>query len=455
MPQRMGAQSTLLGVCCISKPIHHFLNRPRVDSPPSARYENCSQSPAGVICINKSTQSAYVWHSKRLFMKTKAATIILLIITSGIAGCTATDGVESNGHDARMSELEESQLELALALAEQEQTNSDLLASISQIEIANMQAIQTLESDYQESLAELESSYMAAIEAATLANSQSLDEINETNAASFDNLLASLNTLENNLQSSQDSIEQISLIVEALDDEDTSDDDLESQITALQQSLQSLQSSLQSSISDLENRLNNTRAMNDFSYLDFQGAALFNFNNGLGVQMDPPIFDFANLQNASLSYSNFSDASFVNANLVGGDGLFSTFHRTDFTRAAMYNGLWRQSDFNNATFVQANLAYTEFRWSDMSGANLTGAWMYGGGNWMGVDLSYADLTNAMMYDLDLRGANLTGADLTGADLAYLNTSYGPADLTGVTWSNTTCPDGTNSDNSGNTCVNNL
>jgi uncharacterized protein YjbI with pentapeptide repeats len=74
---------------------------------------------------------------------------------------------------------------------------------------------------------------------------------------------------------------------------------------------------------------------------------------------------------------------------------------------------------------------------------------------MGVDLSYADLTNAMMYDLDLRGANLTGADLTGADLAYLNTSYGPADLTSVTWSNTTCPDGTNSDNNGNTCVNNL
>jgi len=71
------------------------------------------------------------------------------------------------------------------------------------------------------------------------------------------------------------------------------------------------------------------------------------------------------------------------------------------------------------------------------------------------DLSYADLTNAMMYDLDLRYANLTGADLTGADLAYLNTSYGPADLTGVTWSNTTCPDGTNSDNNGNTCMNNL
>ena len=49
--------------------------------------------------------------------------------------------------------------------------------------------------------------------------------------------------------------------------------------------------------------------------------------------MDPPIFDFAMLDNASLTYSNFSDASFVNAQLVGADGLFSTFHRTDFSGA--------------------------------------------------------------------------------------------------------------------------
>ena len=40
-----------------------------------------------------------------------------------------------------------------------------------------------------------------------------------------------------------------------------------------------------------------------------------------------------------------------------------------------------------------------------------------------------------MYDVDLRYADLTGADLTGARLAYLNPSYGPADITGVTWTN--------------------
>ncbi|NDB65832.1 MAG: pentapeptide repeat-containing protein [Euryarchaeota archaeon] len=259
-----------------------------------------------------------------------------------------------------------------------------------------------------------------------------------------------MSSLQDNLQISQDSIDQVSMIMTDLEDEDYS-----SQIASLQQSLQSLQSTLQASILDLESRINGTRAINDFSYLDFRGAQLFNFNNGLGVQMGPPIFDFAMLNNASLTYSNFSDASFVNANLVGADGIFSTFHRTDFSGAQMYHGVWRQSDFSDALLVGSQLAYTEFRYSDLSGANLTNAIMYGGSDWLMVNLSGADLTNAWMYDVDLRYADLTGADLTGARLAYLNPSYGPADITGVTWTNAICPDGTNASTVGNTCANNL
>lgn len=395
-------------------------------------------------------------------MRTRVATLALLLIASSLAGCTTSNDAQTVDHDSRIAELEASQQELIIALAEQEQTNSDLLASISQLESANMQAIQSLDADYQESLIayqesidELESSYIAALEAAAIANSQSLDEINATNAASFDNLLASLNTLQNNLQISQDSINQISLIVDELDNDTTTDGDYSSQIASLQQSLQSLQSNLQASILDLENRLDETRAINDFSYLDFRGAPLFNFNNGLGVQMDPPIFDFAMLDNASLTYSNFSDASFVNAQLVGADGIFSTFHRTDFSGARMYHGIWRQSDFSDALFVGSQLQYTEFRYSDLSGANLSGSFNYGGSDWLMVNLSGADLTNAWMYDVDLRYADLTGADLTGARLAYLNPSYGPADITGVTWTNAICPDGTHASTVGNTCANNL
>jgi uncharacterized protein YjbI with pentapeptide repeats len=56
---------------------------------------------------------------------------------------------------------------------------------------------------------------------------------------------------------------------------------------------------------------------------------------------------------------------------------------------------------------------------------------------------------------NLTGADLVGADLAGAFLGFANLSgaalYG-ANVTGVAWIATTCPDGTNSDSDGGTCI---
>ena len=72
------------------------------------------------------------------------------------------------------------------------------------------------------------------------------------------------------------------------------------------------------------------------------------------------------------------------------------------------------------------------RYTQCAGLVLTGAAL------AKVDLSYARFT----------GANLTGANLTGANLA-------DAQLSGITWSATVCPDGTNSDIVSGTCVGHL
>jgi len=72
----------------------------------------------------------------------------------------------------------------------------------------------------------------------------------------------------------------------------------------------------------------------------------------------------------------------------------------------------------------------------------------GGDNLSGVDLSGATLDRSVFTD-----ANLTDANLTDADLIFATMTG--ATLTGVSWSNTICPDGTNSDNDGDTCTNNL
>ena len=63
-----------------------------------------------------------------------------------------------------------------------------------------------------------------------------------------------------------------------------------------------------------------------------------------------------------------------------------------------------------------------------------------------------------MTGASLQNANLTGTDLTYADFGHANLTG--ADLTGavlgnVYWYNTICPDGTNSNDNGNTCENNL
>jgi hypothetical protein len=89
---------------------------------------------------------------------------------------------------------------------------------------------------------------------------------------------------------------------------------------------------------------------------------------------------------------------------------------------------------------------------NLSGLNLAGAQLPGadlsGANLKGTDLKGADLTGANLSNANLNGADLTGANLSGADLAGAN-------LNKVTWSDTTCPDGTNSNADGGTCSGHL
>jgi uncharacterized protein YjbI with pentapeptide repeats len=64
-------------------------------------------------------------------------------------------------------------------------------------------------------------------------------------------------------------------------------------------------------------------------------------------------------------------------------------------------------------------------------------------NLMGAHLNSANLAGAYMAEAKLQNADLTGANLTEVDLS------------GALWSNTICPDGTNSDNDGGTCLGHL
>jgi streptogramin lyase len=130
------------------------------------------------------------------------------------------------------------------------------------------------------------------------------------------------------------------------------------------------------------------------------------------VKLQNIVLDGANMQGANLLRAQLQNASLVGANLQG----------TNLNGAQLQN-------------------YAQLEGANLQGANLHGAHL------TGAHLTGAHLTGANLHGADLTGANLTGANLRGANL------HG-ATATGVVWSNTTCPDGTNSDNDGGTCVNN-
>ena len=158
-------------------------------------------------------------------------------------------------------------------------------------------------------------------------------------------------------------------------------------------------------------------------------------------------YSHANFREANLTAANFRDANLSYADLG-----FSNLSDSDFAF----------SDLNNAVLEYANLESSSLFGANLSNANLNSAVL----NDAGLRYTYfyhATMNNANLIDADMTGASLQNANLTDTDLTYAD--FGHANLTGadltgavfgnVYWYNTICPDGTNSDDNGNTCENNL
>ncbi|MDA8639122.1 FtsX-like permease family protein [Candidatus Poseidonia alphae] len=102
-------------------------------------------------------------------------------------------------------------------------------------------------------------------------------------------------------------------------------------------------------------------------------------------------------------------------------------------------------NLNSRNLSLADLSYSNFAGSNLAGLNLSEAFIFNT-DMSGTDLTGADLRNTVLVTRfgpgSIEGANFTDANLTGA------WSFGTMDLNGSILSNTTCPDGTNSDETG-------
>jgi uncharacterized protein YjbI with pentapeptide repeats len=170
------------------------------------------------------------------------------------------------------------------------------------------------------------------------------------------------------------------------------------------------------------------------------------------------------LQGTNLTAAKLSGASLVGANLTG---------------ANLSRGTLSGADLRNAVLSGANLSKATLAGSVTTSAlrtNLTGAVGLtsaglrgvsqtvfassrpahcGSGFIYGPNLALTDFTGMDFTAFDLSRTVLEGASLTNANFTNANLDcmfgQGGSGPPGAIYSNTTCPDGTNSDNNGGTC----
>lgn len=116
------------------------------------------------------------------------------------------------------------------------------------------------------------------------------------------------------------------------------------------------------------------------------------------------------------------------------------------------------ANLTGATLVGADLDGTDLQLANLTGADLTNA------SADSANLSDADIDNGYLINTDLIGADLIGAQMSDTNVASANMTE--ADLGDATmqtakgtdstvWSDTTCPDETNSNADNGTCLNDL
>jgi uncharacterized protein YjbI with pentapeptide repeats len=161
---------------------------------------------------------------------------------------------------------------------------------------------------------------------------------------------------------------------------------------------------------------------------------------------------------ADLQYCQYNNQDQTGVDLAGADLYGASLLRTDLAGADLSGVTLTAADLNYANLADTTVTDAVFDTSDpslpdyMTSGGVVGTPAVFPPHWGLVD-GYlvgpvANLSDAALAGADLSGFDLTDVNLTGADLSGAN-------LTGVTWSNTTCPDGSNSNGDGGTCVDDL
>jgi uncharacterized protein YjbI with pentapeptide repeats len=182
----------------------------------------------------------------------------------------------------------------------------------------------------------------------------------------------------------------------------------------------------------------------DLADANFEGANL------TGAKLNAATVTGANLTNTQLILAKMSGV--VSGGIVGTPASLPA----DWQLASGYligpRAYLRDANLGGAYLGSADLEHANLISADLFGTRLYSA------NLTSTNLKYASLSMSSLLSADLSKANLTNADLSW--VTFTDANLTGAKVTGAAfydnyWFNTTCPDGTNSNNDGGTCINNL
>ena len=198
------------------------------------------------------------------------------------------------------------------------------------------------------------------------------------------------------------------------------------------------------------------------------------------LDLSDAIFYQATISGATLIRTIFDGADLRQISIIGVTATDNTsFFSTDFTGGTIGDtSNFDSLDLSQANFTEADIAGVSYSDAALAGANFTGAFVRGANFFMAgligaiftdatlgaaagvasadfiaADLTGANFTGAVLNLVDFSSADLTDADFTGAfSSGFLVIGGQPIVTTNSTvFSNTTCPDGSNSDDNGNLC----
>ena len=166
-------------------------------------------------------------------------------------------------------------------------------------------------------------------------------------------------------------------------------------------------------------------------------------------------------QGISIAIAHGGNVNFIHSCVANKDGSIRIVGPNDLCKGKEtavdwnQNGIGAFGGFKTDQLIGITLVNDSLDYRSFDGANLSKAYI------VNTSIKHAsfvgvNFTDAIIYDSQgIEDSDFTNANFTNADLSRSLLSLPDSKITGAIWSNTTCPDGTNSDNNGNTCEGHL